>query len=75
MKDEEFNLEEIEASHTLGGYRSLKGDCDSLTGDTTRTCEQVQKDRQEIQENVKRQVWNTMLKRDIQECGPPPRMF
>ncbi len=45
MKDEEFNLEEIESSLTLDGYRSLKGDCDPLTGDTTRT-------------GVKRQIGN-----------------
>ena len=60
MKDEELNLEEIKSSHTLGGYKSLKGDCDPLTGDTTRT-------------GAKRQIGNlgecqeTSLEYDVKE--------
>jgi hypothetical protein len=44
----------------------MKGACDPLVGDTPRIGVKRQIGSRNLWENAKRQVWNTILKRDIQ---------
>ena len=42
----------------------MKGSCGPLPGDTSRTGAKRQIGSRNLWENAKRQVWNTILKRD-----------
>ena len=44
--------------------RVVKGDCVPLSGDTSRIGVKRQIRSRNLWENAKRQVWNTILKRD-----------
>jgi hypothetical protein len=47
----------------------LKGTCDPLTGDTPRIGAKRQIGSRNLWEHVKRQVWNTILKREEEAVG------
>jgi hypothetical protein len=59
----------IDSSTRVKRARSVKGACDPLTGDKPRIGAKRQIGSRNLWENAKRQVWNTILKREAAAVG------